>query len=74
MRRVIEQAFERPDKSLVLLALDWAKTFDSLSPSRLIYCLRRFGVPAQFRASIANIYESKQFFVRHSGCDSAFHS
>ena len=67
VRRVVEQAFERTDKALVLSALDWAKAFDSLFPSGLLYCLARLSVPARFRALIGTIYNNRQFFVRHTG-------
>ena len=72
-RRIIEQAYERQDGALILLALDWAKAFDSLSPDGLLRCLMRFGVPQHFRDVIAVICENRQFFVRYSGVDSNWH-
>ena len=59
VRRIIEQADERENKSLILLALDWAKAFDSLSPTSLLNCLARFGVPHHFRA------DNLIFFCKH---------
>ena len=34
-RRMIEEAWEQRDGKAILLALDWAKAFDSISPSAL---------------------------------------
>ena len=44
-RRIIEEANAQQDKRLVLLALDWAKAFDSISPEALCHSLWRFGLP-----------------------------
>ena len=42
-----------------MLALDWAKAFDSLSPPGLLECLKRFGVPRKFIDITAAIYENR---------------
>lgn len=70
MRRIIEQTHARNDRSLVLLAFDWAKAFDNLSPDGLLECLERFGVPEKFRNTDAAIYQDRQFFIRHAGYES----
>ena len=45
---VPEEACESKGGSAVLLALDWAKAFDSLDPSALNRALVRFGIPRPF--------------------------
>ena len=40
-RRVLEQARERGDQRILMLALDWSKAFDSVSPERLVASLHR---------------------------------
>ena len=47
-----------------MVALDWAKTFDSISPERLLSSLRRFGVPEHMVEAISAIYSNRQFFVK----------
>ena len=47
-RRVLEEARERKDQRILMLALDWSKAFDSFFPERLVLSLRRFGIPAAF--------------------------
>eukprot|EP00959_Pyramimonas_sp_CCMP1952_P466226 9489631-Pyramimonas_sp.AAC.1 len=44
-RRVIEEAWATKGGSAALLALDWAKAFDSISPEALSVSLKRFGCP-----------------------------
>ena len=55
----------------VLLALDWAKAFDSMSPAALTVCLQRFGLPEKFLNIVSAIYEDRRFTVRDSGRESA---
>ena len=47
-RRKVENAWARKDGNLLLLALDWAKTFDSISPAGLVNAMSRFGIPYHF--------------------------
>ena len=47
-RRIIDQCWTKADGSVILLALDWAKAFDSVSPYYLCNALRRFGLPEDF--------------------------
>ena len=47
-RRLVDQAVACKDGQLVLLALDWAKAFDSVSPDALLTALHRFGLPESF--------------------------
>ena len=44
----IDKAHAIKDDKLVLLALDWAKAFDSIMPGPMLDALRRFGLPDQF--------------------------
>ena len=61
------------DGTLVLLALNWAKAFDSISPTALLSALGRFGIPATVRRFIQAIYNHRTFTVQASGCKSAVH-
>eukprot|EP00959_Pyramimonas_sp_CCMP1952_P125062 2614425-Pyramimonas_sp.AAC.1 len=47
-RRLIEETWSSRSGKLVLLALDWAKAFDSVSPTALAQALVRFGTPGHF--------------------------
>ena len=67
-RRLIEQAVAWKNGSLALLALDWAKAFDSIDPAGLLQALLRFGVPQYFVDVIAAIYTRRRFVVADSGC------
>ena len=66
-RRLLERTCAAKDGSLVFLALDWAKAFDSISPDGLIVALRRFGIPDGFCAIIRAIYSGRRFVVRDAG-------
>ena len=65
-RRVIEQNVA-VSRRLVVLALDWAKAFDSIDPQRLLAALTRFGLPAHFIQMIGAIYSDRRFFVKADG-------
>ena len=69
-RRILEQVTERKEGKLMMLALDWAKAFDSISPDRLILSLRRFGIPEHMVGVIQAIYSDRNFFVRAGGVES----
>ena len=69
-RRFIDNAHAKADGKFILLALDWAKAFDSLMPGPMLDALRRFGLPADFVNMIASIYDSTSFFVRDGKADS----
>ena len=66
-RRFIDQAHATKDSKLVLLALDWAKAFDSIMPEPMLVALERFGLPNHFLSMIDAIYSSRVFFV-HDNC------
>jgi len=59
--------------AVVVLALDWAKAFDSISPDGLLDSLRRFGLPDHFVEMIGEIYSHRQFFVSECGQASGIH-
>ena len=44
VRRRVEQAWSARGGRTYLLALDWRKAFDSISPDRLMHALKRFGL------------------------------
>ena len=50
------------------MVLDWAKAFDSISPTSLSIALERFGVPLSFRKIVISIYSDRMFIVRDGGC------
>ena len=66
-RRRIEQACATQGSQLVLLALDWAKAFDSVMPDPLIEALRRFGLPQKVLDAVRAIYTGRSFAVRDGG-------
>ena len=57
----------------MLLALDWAKAFDSIRPDALLTALRRFGVPEPFSRMVQNIYKNRTFLVQDAGARSRLH-
>ena len=54
----------------MLLSLDWAKAFDSVSPEALLRALERFGVPPKFAAVVSSIYANRRFAVKDAGSTS----
>ena len=73
-RRQLERAWAQKDGKVVLLALDWAKAFDSVSPSALAGALLRIGVPQEFVKMIQAIYQDQRFIVRDAGHTSTWHT
>jgi hypothetical protein len=69
-RRYIEKAWASKEGSCLMLALDWAKAFDSIDPQGLIRALRRFGLPEGFIDMVQAIYTSRRFRVQDCGCSS----
>ena len=69
-RRRIEEAIEAKDCSAVLLALGWAKAFDSISPDSLTLALGRFGLADAFVGMVRGIYSNQhtQHFGIFQGC------
>ena len=65
-RRMIEETWDKRDGRLMLLALDWAKAFDSVSPDALCESLRRFGIPADFIQMVRAVYTDRRFYVQES--------
>ena len=56
VRRRMDLALAQRNRRVHLLALDWQKAFDSISPASLILALRRFGLPEQVLNLIRLIY------------------
>ena len=61
VRRLIDAALTQRNGQVAMLALDWAKAFDSINVDALICTLRRFGLPATIVRMIAPIYFSFNF-------------
>ena len=72
-RRKVENAWARKDGNLLLLALDWAKAFDSISPAGLVNAMSRFGIPYHFCSVVRSIYNGRHFMVRDGGATSHQH-
>ena len=72
-RRLMDDTWAQKAGSLIFLALDWAKAFDSVSPSALLTALRRFGVPAEFVEAVGSIYTDRTFSVKDAGSISSQH-
>ena len=69
----MENAWARKDGNLLLLALDWAKAFDSISPAGLVNAMSRFGIPYHFCSVVRSIYNGRHFMVRDGGATSHQH-
>ena len=63
IRRKIDIAMQSKNDPLCILALDWAKAFDSVSPTCLCNALERFGIPGNTTKLINQIYTNRIFKV-----------
>ena len=70
-RRRIELAKAQRNGQISLLALDWKKAFDSISPTSLIDSLRRFGIPSEILDMISGMLLGRTFSVRDCGACSS---
>jgi hypothetical protein len=70
VRRHIDLALAQRYGSKGILALDWKKAFDSISPEALNVALNRFGLPAKLQRIVEQLYSGRQFSVRDGGCQS----
>jgi sorting nexin-29 len=66
-RRAVDQASSTRDGIVHLLALDWAKAFDSINADSLLVALRRFGLPQKLLDVIGSIYSGRTFEVSECG-------
>ena len=73
-RTEIERTWAMRDGQSMLLALDWAKAFDSIDPDGLLTALSRFGIPGKFLSMISDIYSQRKFSVRDCGHESRQHT
>ena len=62
--RKIEQACAERNGSIRLLALDWKKSFDSISVDNLLDALRRFGFPDRCLRLIASMMRQRSLTLR----------
>ena len=69
-RRHIELACAQRHGQVSLLALDWAKAFDSVHVGRLLQCLRRFGITGRILDAISGLMRDRHFLVEDCGCKS----
>ena len=74
LRRVLDDVWASNEDSVVIVALDWAKAFDCISPEGLLDALRRFGLPSCYLSIIKNIYCDRQFYVNDMGETSKHHT
>ena len=73
-RRALENAWATKDGQVIMLALDWAKAFDSVSPVELGKAMRRFGIPQAFTQMVEAIYARRRFIVQDAGSVSDWHT
>ena len=66
-RCLLEESCASQDSPLVLLALDWAKAFDSVMPDALLEALRRFGLTQEVLSAVRTIYSDRSFAVKDCG-------
>ena len=66
LRRQLDLAWAQRGGRLVVLALDWAKAFDSVSPAALAKALLRFGLPRHFVTFVEAIHKDRLFFVSNN--------
>ena len=71
VRRRIEQAWSCRGGKTYLLALDWRKAFDSISPDRLMHALKRLGLNDSMLSAVSEIYKGRLFHVRDEGIASS---
>ena len=74
IRRIMNKALASKNEKVIILALDWAKAFDSISPSSLCHALLRFGIDPKITRLIQDIYSNRIFRVQLDGQQSDFHS
>lgn len=72
-RRMLGHTAQLANGKLLMIALDWAKAFDSITPDRMRTAMRRFGIPEAFVRAVAGIYTDQKFFVRDAGNESTWH-
>ena len=70
-RGIIGKAWMTKSGETIMLALHWAKAFDSISPAALRVSLKRFGLPDKLLNIVAAIYADRCFTVRDCGKDSS---
>ena len=66
-RQRVEQALAARGGKAFLLALDWKKAFDSISPVRMLDALQRYGLNSSMLQAIQEIYTERSFTVADSG-------
>ena len=70
VRRRLDQALAAKGGRVFLLALDWKKAFDAISPQRLLEALRRFGLNEDMLQAVGEIYSNRAFIVVDGGKES----
>ena len=73
LRRLLDQCALSKNSNLIVLALDWAKAFDSVDPACLAKSLLRFGIPQQIVSIIEAIYRDRSFYVADNWSESDIH-
>ena len=69
-RRRIELAIAQRSGRVSLLALDWAKAFDSVHIERMLHAMRRFGIPDGFCKLVGAAMRNRCFYVEEWGSKS----
>ena len=71
LRRRVDLAAAQRNGKVFVMALDWAKAFDSINPEAMLAGLCRFGLPQHMLGVIAAIYSSRMFQVRDCSSESS---
>ena len=71
VRRSIDLALAHKHGRTVMLALDWAKAFDSINVEAMLKALSRFGIPPKMLRIFRHIYEERFFSVLDGASRSA---
>ena len=69
-RKYLDAAFANKNGRLALLALDWAKAFDSIMLEPMFDALKRFSLPDAFIHMLKGIYTSRTLYVQDASCSS----
>ena len=72
-RRQLETTWAQKEGNVIVLALDWAKAIDSVSPRALTEALQRFGHPNDIVQMITVIYQDYHFVAKNAGAKPGRH-
>ena len=62
--RRLQDIVEQGREKLILILLDWEKTFDKIDHGKMLQALTRIGIPAPLLEAIRSLYEEPHFAVK----------